>query len=155
MKLNFHGIFSLFLASIAITISIYVLINHSLLLGLCYSFFCLLCLGIILRVFCAKCPGRETCGHLIPGIIVSKLFPGVTSKPFTNKELLLLSFIIILIVGIPQYWLFRQMEFLITYWLILLSAGIEIKFTVCTKCKNEFCPSNPLFKGLLKKVKEE
>ena len=150
MKINFHGLFSLLLAAAAISISIYLLFNNSLILGACYLIACLVIAGIVLRGFCAKCPSRNNCGHFFPGIITAKLFPGVTPGPFCKKELLFLSLIIVLLIGIPQYWLLMNWEFFIVYWLLLITAGIEIKLMVCAKCKNEFCPSNPLFKGLTK-----
>ncbi|MFH1194989.1 MAG: hypothetical protein V1720_04720 [bacterium] len=150
MKINFHGLFSLLLVVIAIALSIFVLFNASLIFGACYLIFCLIGGVMILRVFCAKCPGRNNCGHFFPGIITAKLFPGISPKPFTKKELLLLSLIIIVMISIPQNLLFQRIELFAAYWMILIVAGIEIKLTVCTKCKNEFCPSNPLFKRVIK-----
>jgi len=148
MKHNFHGLFSLSLIVIAISISIFTLFNYSLMLGSFYLIICFFSSLIILRVFCAKCPSRKFCGHKIPGLIAAKLFPQISANPFTIGEWFLIISIIFLIISIPQYWLFKSIGLFFTYWSILIGAGIEIKLTVCIKCKNEFCPSNPLFKGL-------
>jgi hypothetical protein len=140
MRFNFHGLLSLSFAVIAITISIVTLFKYSVLVGLIYSVFLAICSGIILRLFCAKCPSREACGHFVPGFMATKLFSKVLPGPFTAAEMISIVIILALLVGIPQYWLFKDMRLFSSYWSLLVFAGIEIRLMVCPKCKNQYCP---------------
>lgn len=147
MKHNFHGLFSLLLISFVLLISLIILFDYSLFLGALYLIICLLSFAIILRLFCAKCPNRNFCGHKLPGLLAAKLFPNIFPNPYNRAEWFLLALLIILIIGFPQYWLFNNNGLFLTTWLMLITAGIEIKLRVCTNCKNVYCPYNKSFKG--------
>jgi hypothetical protein len=145
MQKNYHGLISLFLLCSAVFISVITLFNYSFLVGSLFMMLCIFSSVIVLRIFCAKCPCRKTCGHVILGRLAAKIFPEISAAPFKFYEWLILGAIGGLIIGIPQHWLIKNSILFFSYWLILVAAAIEIKLTVCPKCKNEYCPSNPLF----------
>ena len=112
--------------------------------------FAMLC-GIIaitiLRLFCAKCPSRNNCGHVLPGLVLKKMFKNVKPAPYSFLEIALLGICAGIVVIVPQYWVFKNMPLFIIYWTMMIFAGIDIKFAVCTQCDNGYCPSNRRFKG--------
>lgn len=150
MNINFHGLLSLALVSFAIAISIVSVLQQSVLYGLFYLLLlCLIAIHII-KGLCAICPSRNSCGHLIPGFVAKTVFPKISPRPFLKAEFIVLVVEIVLIISIPQYWLFKNSTLFIMYWFLFIVAGVEILLFVCRKCKNEYCPSNKSFKGFAK-----
>jgi len=152
MNIKIHGLLSLLLVGVAVTISIVIILLQSILAGSMYLIVLLAVSVNVIKDFCAICPSRETCGHLIPGYIAKTIFPNLTARPFTKMGFISLLLQIALIVVIPQYWLFKKLELFILYWLLFITAGIEIFSMVCKKCTNGHCPSNRHFKGFARKI---
>ncbi len=147
MKVNVHGLLSLSLAGLAVVLSIGAMWQQSWLAASAYVIILSAIALNVIKGFCAICPSRESCGHLIPGFIAKTLFPNISPRPFTKAGFMVLAAEIALIILIPQYWLFRKVEIFALYWLLFIVAGIEIFNFVCKKCLNEYCPSNKHFKG--------
>lgn len=147
MKNKIHGVFSLIIASTAILISAYFISKSSIALGTAFIILCGIIAVAILRLFCAKCPSRNNCGHVLPGLALKKLFKNVKPGPYSFVDISIFLFSVAIVVIIPQFWLYKNMPVFIVYWAMIIIAGIDIKFAVCTQCENGFCPSNRKFKG--------
>jgi hypothetical protein len=150
MAQKFHGVFSLIVASLAILISAIFIFKNSLVFGITFIAFCAISALAILRLFCAKCPSRDNCGHVLPGLVLKKLFRNVKLAPYSFLEIALLGICAGIVVIVPQYWVFKNMLLFIIYWAMMIFAGIDIKFAVCTTCENGYCPSNKRFKGFFR-----
>jgi hypothetical protein len=61
-----HGIISLLLATTAILLSAIIMVENSYAWGVAFAAFCIIAAFIVIRLFCAKCPSRENCGHVVP-----------------------------------------------------------------------------------------
>ena len=125
----------LFIASTGI--ADYALFNYSKLLGLIYLMIIILAFSFIALTYCTKCPIRERCNHLIPGF-VSKLRK-YNSSSYTNLDIVSTLFAVLVIITFPQYWMFESFYLFLIFWFLMLIAGIEIFFFVCSKCGNMKC----------------
>jgi hypothetical protein len=143
---KFHGIFSLLLAASAILLSVMMMFKNSAVMGFAFTVFCITAAFVIISLFCAKCPSRENCGHVVPGFIADQLFKQVRPAPYTIVEIVAFVLCMGVVIIVPQFWLLKNMAAFTGYWLILCFAGISIKKNVCTTCENNFCPSNKKFK---------
>lgn len=146
MATKIHGIISLLLAGSAILLSLIMMFKNSTTLGVAFSGFCVIGAVAILRLFCAKCPSRKNCGHVVPGFLAEKLFKQVQPGPYTIAEIAVFVLCMGVIIMVPQYWLFKNSGAFVGYWVISFFAGIYIKKNVCTTCENNYCPSNKGFK---------
>jgi len=86
MKRETHGVISLGLAAMAIAAASQSMFQQSIVLGVMYMFLAGLSVPVILYAFCAKCPDRERCGHVIPGKS-AKVFKGRKEEPYTASDL--------------------------------------------------------------------
>lgn len=140
-KLKFHGLTSLALIGIDLIIGLIVIINGAWLWVLLY----LTAIGalavILTRSFCAKCPCKDKCAHVILGKAAKpfSLPPG----PYSHNELLALLLTTLVLFGLPQFWLWQTPLWLAIYWALLIIALVQIRLVICPACDNCFCPLNP------------
>jgi hypothetical protein len=147
MTKKIHGIFSFSVASAAILISAIFIFKNSLVFGITFIAFCAISALAILRLFCAKCPSRDNCGHVLPGLVLKRIFRNVKPAPYSFLEIATFVIFAGIVVIIPQFWLYKNTPLFIFYWAMMVLAVIDIKYAVCTQCENGYCPSNKRFKG--------
>ncbi|WP_146199743.1 hypothetical protein ACKUB1_05500 [Methanospirillum stamsii] len=133
-----YGIIGLILGIIAIITGLYAISLHSLFMAIGYLFFTVIAGVIFTRFFCASCPIKDTCVHILPGYIarIWKETPG----PYTPGKLLISGFlfVIIFLPALPAL-ITSPMLLLIFLVCIVLAAVISVLF-LCPGCGNRFCP---------------
>ena len=140
MQSKSHGIISIFLIGIAILIAAYVAAFLNLLLMLGFLLFSILSVAVVIFSYCAKCPCKNHCPHLLPGLIANNINrqPG----PYTKLELFGLIIALSILLLMPNIWLWHNLPAFILYWIIVIIAIFEIRKYVCKPCGNINCPLN-------------
>ena len=139
MRTEFHGIMSIGLTMFAIAIAAVAAFLTSWVLGGLYLAICAASLAAILYAFCAKCPCQLHCGHVIPGKLAALVSrqPG----PYSKLEMALTAVALLLLVGVPQLWLWQYLRLLAAFWALTVVAVVEIRKFVCRACDNVYCPA--------------
>lgn len=140
MSKQFHGLFSLGLAGAAIVIALVTAFRAAWFWGVLYLALCLAAPPIILRLYCAKCPAKLCCAHVIPGKAAAKIIRQPGAYTPTEKGWTFL--ILLLMFGLPQAWLWRELWALAAFWTLLAFAVVEIRMCICPACRNVYCPLN-------------
>lgn len=135
-----YGTISLGLMGIAVAIAAVVMFLTSWGLGISY-----LVLGgvggmAVMYGFCAKCPTKECCGHVVPGKIA--MYFNRKPEAYTPVELGILVIVVIMLIGMPQFWLWRYPVLLVAFWALSAVAFVMIRMTMCRVCENVYCPAN-------------
>jgi hypothetical protein len=140
VKTQIHGITSLGFVGIATLIAAVAMFQVSLLLGGAYLLICGIAPLVILYAFCAKCPCQAHCGHVLPGRAV-KIFKQRPAGPYTAGEVTMTGMTLLLLVGLPQFWLWRSPWLLAAFWGLHAVAAVQIRTVVCRACDNVYCPA--------------
>ena len=140
MRTKFHGLTSLGLIFFAIFLAVFFAWQIDLWLALGYVVFVLLAFAIVIVAYCAKCPCKANCAHVIPGWLAQAVDrqPG----PYSRTELVLLVVSLALVLLLPNFWLGSIPLWLAIYWLAVILGVIQIRSFVCKPCGNIFCPLN-------------
>jgi hypothetical protein len=141
MKPQFHGITSLLLIFAAIVLAAIAMFKVSWVLGVVYLIICGIASLAMLYAYCAKCPSRNQCGHFFPGK-AAKVFKNRQPGPYTIIELVVTGLTLVLLIGLPQLWLYRYFGLFIAFWIMTVIAVIQIRTVVCRACDNTYCPAN-------------
>jgi hypothetical protein len=141
MTKRFHGITSIVLTAIAILIAAVAAFRASWVLGVVYLAICVAALLIIIYAYCAKCPCKEHCAHVFLGkaALAFERQPG----PYAATELVALVLALALLLGLPQFWLWRYTGWFVAFWVLNAIAVIQIRAVVCPACDNTHCPLKP------------
>jgi hypothetical protein len=139
MSARFHGVISIGLVAMTIVVAAVTVFQVSPLLGIVYLAGCALApLGIV-YAFCAKCPCRTHCAHVIFG----KLAVAFTDRqpgPYTPAESAVVGLALLWLLGLPQVWLWRTPLWFVVFWLLNAVAVLQIRLAVCPACDNVHCP---------------
>jgi hypothetical protein len=139
-SVKFHGITSVAFAGIAICLGIIAIFQSSTWIGIGYLLFCPIAMAVVLYGYCAKCPCKANCAHVLPGKAAA-LFnrrPG----PYSTAELTAMCASLLLLVGIPQLFLWRYPVLLAAFWVLFGIALVQIRGVICRVCDNRYCPLN-------------
>lgn len=141
MNYRVPGLSSIIILFIGFGIAVYQLFMSSALLGLTYFIFIPVVFLNLLYHYCRKCPHvkNNSCRHVIFGQLTKKLFGILQPSKYTNKEILLALTPLLIIVLLPQYWLFKNKFLLIAFLFLLLIAFIIVRTGVCKGCQNRYC----------------
>jgi hypothetical protein len=139
--LTFHGVASLGLMSAAVIVAAVMLFQLWWGWGVAYLVICAAGSTVILYGYCAKCPCRNHCSHLLPGKAAA-VFKHRPPGPYTGLEFIATGLSLLLMIGFPQPWLWRYPGFFIAFWAMMIIALIQIRTTVCRACGNAYCPGN-------------
>jgi hypothetical protein len=95
-------------------------------------------MGMIIYAYCAKCPCKTCCAHVLPGKIATRFSrkPG----PYSITEQAAVVVVLLLLLGLPQLWLWRSAAAGITFWVLNAIAVTQILIFVCHACPNTYCP---------------
>jgi len=140
MSRQFHGVTSLVLAALAAVIAAIIMFQNSLLLGLVYLAVCAAGAWTVVYAYCAKCPCKARCGHVFPGKAARAYDrqPG----PYTKTEIAALILALLLIIGLPQFWLWQSTTLFIIYWSLNAISMAQARIVMCRTCDNVYCPLN-------------
>lgn len=138
MKNKFHGVFSFVLIFTALGIATYFLIQDTN-FGWYYLAYVVIGFTGIAGIFCTKCAAApNNCSHVFIGYL-TKIFPQRKNNEYKLWEYSAVGAILLVMVGVPQYWLWKHLFFFIAFWTLLILAGMEINAFVCKKCLNKKC----------------
>jgi len=129
-------------------IALYGIYSESIAWGLIYMIFLFLGTFVILGCFCAYCPYPYIYSDclLLPYVLIKKLFK-VRSGPISTLEKSVLIVIMVGMIVIPQYWLFKNHTLLIMFWILFILISVPFPFYICRRCQNYNCPQNSARKG--------
>jgi hypothetical protein len=144
MSTQMYGLTSLGLIGVAVAIAAVALCQLSGALALVYLAGSVLLSGGVIYAFCAKCPCRKHCGHVLPGKL-AVTFTNRPTEPYTLIELAVVAVMGLAALGAPLLWLWRFPLFLGAFGLLILIALIQIRTVLCRACNNHFCPGNKGF----------
>lgn len=138
MSKQFHGVTSLGWVAVATVIAAVTMFRTSWALGVVYLGVCVAAPGAIIYIYCAKCPCKAHCAHVLPG----KAALGIDRQPgpYTMAELTILTVALLALMGLPQFWLWRHFGLFVVYWALNAVALVQIRFVVCRTCENVYCP---------------
>ncbi len=141
MTKRFHGVTSVLFAAVAIVIAIITVFRASVGLGVVYLAICAAASLTIIYAYCAKCACKEHCAHVLPGkaAMIFDRQPG----PYTATEIAALVLAMLLLIGLPQFWLWQYTELFIAFWVLFAIAAIQARIFVCPVCDNTHCPLKP------------
>lgn len=134
-----HGVLSLGATMIAAGIAAVAMGQTSWALAVGYGVVYVVGWGLIVGAFCAKCPCKAHCGHVLPGKLTA-WFPRRPSAPYQPWEWTLLIVALAGWVILPQPWLVGQLGLFAVYWVLMAAAGVQILLFVCRACRNVYCP---------------
>jgi hypothetical protein len=139
MSTRFHGAVSIGLVGLAILVAVVTVFQTLPVLGIIYLVGCAVApLGIV-YAFCAKCPCRTHCAHVIFG----KLAVALTNQqpgPYRPAEIAVVGLALLWLLGLPQVWLWRTPVWFGVFWLLNTVAVAQIRLAVCPACDNVHCP---------------
>jgi hypothetical protein len=138
MKYNKHGIISIVIAFLAFALAIVAISFNRFDLAFVYILIILTGFLIIMYSYCTKCEGRFSCGHVIIGKIAQWL-PCRKNSPYTNLDYLGVILPFLIIVILPQIWLWKIKWMFVSFWILLIVAALEINKYVCNRCVNTKC----------------
>jgi hypothetical protein len=137
-----NGAITLGLAAVALAAAAQSLFQQSTALGVSYMLVAALSIPVILYGFCAKCPDRENCGHVVPGRAAAALFRDRRPSPYTRAELAMTAVALLFLFGFPQIWLWRHPVAFGAFWILMAIAAVDIRARVCRGCGNVHCPGH-------------
>jgi len=132
------GIIGLILGVAAVLDGFYAIALHSMPIAGGYFLQAIVAGVLFTRFFCALCPIKSTCVHILPGLIARMW--NVAPGPYTTGKLLIsgLLLAIIFLPPIPSL-LTSPVSMLIYLVCLVLAAVTSIRF-LCPGCGNRFCP---------------
>jgi hypothetical protein len=134
---KFHGITSLVLISIATLIGLVAMALSWWVFGLIFLAVIIVAPQALLRTYCAKCPCKAHCGHVFPGKAAMAF---AKDGPYTPTDFLIMGVSMLLLIGLPQFWLWQFPLMLGAYWVLTGIGLIQILLTMCPRCNNVYCP---------------
>jgi hypothetical protein len=139
MSARFHGLVSIGLVGIAILVAVATVFWTSPVLGIAYVAGCVVApLGIV-YAFCAKCPCRTRCAHVLFGKL-AVAFTNRRQGPYTPVEVGVVGLALLWLLGLPQVWLWRTPVWFAVFWVLNGVAVAQIRLAVCPACDNAHCP---------------
>ncbi len=136
------GVFALMLLAGAFVTGVIAIGLSSPLYAATYLAVAALLSGAVIAIFFTKCPMRgKGCVHFLPGRIAA-LLPARQEK-YTAVDIAAVSAGILLIVAVPQYWLFSQVRLFALFWVLGGTGLFLINRRVCPGCGNACCPVRP------------
>jgi hypothetical protein len=140
MASRFHGVLSLVLFSVAVGIGFFSMAAESMTAGLIYLGVAALSVLVLTYSFCTKCCQKESCGHVVPGLLAKRLPP--RTGAYTKCDILGVVLPAAALLLMPQTWLLKDAVQFAVFWLLVAVAGAEVNFFVCRSCSNRACPLN-------------
>jgi hypothetical protein len=134
---KFHGITSLILVAIATLIGLVTMWLSSWGWSGIYLAVMIIVPQVLLRTYCAKCACKAHCGHVFPGKVAMAF---AKDGPYTPTDFLIMGVSMLLLVGLPQFWLWQIPLLFGTYWVLTGIGLIQILLTMCPNCNNVYCP---------------
>jgi hypothetical protein len=138
MSAKTYGVIGLFLLIAAVLVGVYGILPYSVTAAGIYLVGSIIVFLIFVYAFCAKCPVRDDCTHVLQGL-VTRCMPGRTTGPYSGRDLLGLLVFFGFVALFPQYWLVRNLVLMTLFWLLFLGNLIVTHYGCCKGCGNIYC----------------
>jgi hypothetical protein len=136
---KFNGITSLLFFGMSVLIGLYILRTNSVNLTILYIVIMLATAIMIPYVYCTKCPCRKTnCAHVLPGLI-TRFMPDRDSESYTVIDWAIVMILLGLLILLPQFWLYENILLFSIFWILSITAVLQIQFFICKTCDNKKC----------------
>ena len=136
---KFNGITSLLFFGMSVLIGLYILRTNSVNLAILYIVIMLATAIMIPYVYCTKCPCRKTnCAHVLPGLI-TRFMPDRDSESYTVIDWAIVMILLGLLILLPQFWLYKNILLFSIFWILSITAVLQIQFFICKTCDNKKC----------------
>jgi hypothetical protein len=136
---KFNGITSLLFFGMSVLIGLYILRTNSVNLTILYIVIMLATAIMIPYVYCTKCPCRKTnCAHVLPGLI-TRFMPDRDSESYTVIDWAIVIILLGLLILLPQFWLYENILLFSIFWILSITAVLQIQFFICKTCDNKKC----------------
>jgi len=122
----------------AVLVGLYGIFLYSVIAAGIYLVGCIAVLLIFVYAFCAKCPVRNNCIHVLQGM-VTHLMPGRTTGAYSRGDLLGLLLFFGFVALFPQYWLIRNLMLMLIFWILFLGNLVITHYGCCKGCGNIYC----------------
>ena len=138
-KVKAHGTISISMRFTALLLAMFVLFKYSILIAVVYILAIGLFLYLVASVYCSKCQTRDNCNHLFIGSL-SKVISEYKDESYTSRDIIIGAAIpFVIVIALPQFWLFKNLYYFIAYWILFVIAGLEVSLFVCSACANKKC----------------
>jgi hypothetical protein len=139
MQSNIHGLISISLFFMAVSVAMGAVIPKSIILSLIYLLIVILCFVNIVISYCSKCTCKEKeCSHLFPGLL-AKYFPNKKINKYSYLDIFVTLISLSAILIIPHFWLIYNIPSLILFWIFIVTSFLEKILFVCHECSNVNC----------------
>jgi hypothetical protein len=137
-KYNIHGIVAMVLFLISFGVGVVAVSKYSIALGTVALFLVLLSFVSVSVIYCSKCKCRNNCNHVIFGkisILLSKYNP----DNYILFDVIVGLLPMLIAIVFPQYWIVKNITFVLCYWIPMVIGGLEAFIFLCPKCLNSKC----------------
>ena len=138
MNRTIPGTLGLICGTIAILVGIFSFSQISYNLAAGYLLVCLIAGMLIVRVFCASCPIKRTCVHILPGYLAQ--FWNQPAGPYSSGKIILTGILFAIIILIPQAVLITSLHLFVLFWICIIIAAMSSYLILCPGCGNQYCP---------------
>lgn len=139
VKLKTHGTISISIIFTALIIGFLSIFEYSLPFSILYVGAILLFLFLVGFIYCSKCLSRDNCNHLFMGSL-SKLISPYKKGKYTKFDIIVGVVLPMLIIYIlPQFWLYKNIYYMVSFWVLTLIGLIDVVIVVCVNCSNTKC----------------
>ena len=136
---KFNGITSLLFFGISLLIGLYILWINSINMTTIYIMIMIAAAVLVPYVYCTKCPCRQTnCAHVLPGLI-TRFMPNRESESYTIFDWAVVLILLGLLMLLPQFWLYENIVLFSIFWIMSITALLQIRFFICKTCENKKC----------------
>ena len=138
MSTKTNGFIGLIMLIAAVLVGLYGIFPYSVTAAGIYLVGSIAVFLIFVYAFCAKCPARDTCTHILQGML-THCMPGRTTGPYSRSDLLGLLLFFGFVALFPQYWLILNPMLMLVFWILFLG-NLAVTHSLCCKgCGNIYC----------------
>lgn len=138
MSTRIYGFIGLLMLIAAVLVGLSVILQYSVPAAGVYLVGSIAVFLIFVYAFCAKCPVRDNCTHVLQGM-VTHLMPGRTTGAYSRSDLLGLVLFFGFVALFPQYWLIRNLMLMLVFWILFLGNLVITHYGCCKGCGNIYC----------------
>ncbi len=138
MARSIHGIASFFLIMAFVFTGMAASFLVSSAAGFVYLVSSIIAPTAVIVFYCAKCPGKKRCIHVVPGFLACGIDKNAT--PYTAFEYAVTGLAFAALVVIPQRALIANRPLFFLFWIFACATVLDLYFIVCRSCFNVFCP---------------
>lgn len=138
MNRTIPGTLGLICGTIAILVGIFSFSQISYNLAAGYLLVSLIAGMLIVRVFCASCPIKGSCVHILPGYLAQ--FWNQPPGPYSSVKIYLTGILFAIIILIPQAVLITSLHLFVLFWICIIIAAMSSYLILCPGCGNQYCP---------------